>query len=322
MDLRQLRYFVQIVESGSLSKASRELHIAQPALTQRMTQLEENVGKPLLIRSSRGVVPTPNGLALYNHAKFVLRQIEEATIVARQEHADFRGRVNLGLVASTASVLAMPLLKRIKDKYPDIAVHLISGPPEHLENLSRIGELDLAVVFRKLSPIELSFDSLLLEEVAVMLPQESDLVPPQKLTLTLDEVAALPLVMAGDNQSLRNRMTQEFERADLNTNIIAVIDSLHLIMRYIAEVGGVTIQTMAAAQVHAGVRWRCLPISNAQITRTNYLCSQPLRKLSTAADAVRAELKDVAWSLVKTGVWKGVRFTAAMPDPYDEFSDT
>ena len=66
MDLRQLRYFAQIVESGSLSKASRQLYIAQPALSQQVSKLEEEVGKPLLNRSSRGVAPTENGLALYH----------------------------------------------------------------------------------------------------------------------------------------------------------------------------------------------------------------------------------------------------------------
>src|SRR5688572_28513862 len=65
MDIRQLRYFVQIVECGSLSKASRQLLIAQPALSQQLAKLEGLIGKPLLHRSSKGVWPTDNGLALY-----------------------------------------------------------------------------------------------------------------------------------------------------------------------------------------------------------------------------------------------------------------
>ena len=82
MNLRQLRYFTQIVESGSLSKASRQLFIAQPALSQQLSKLEDEVGKPLLKRSSRGVAPTENGLALYHHARFMLRQLEQAMSIA------------------------------------------------------------------------------------------------------------------------------------------------------------------------------------------------------------------------------------------------
>ena len=101
MDMRQLKYFVQIVESGSLAKASRQLFIAQPALSQQMARLEHEVGKPLLVRSSRGVTPTENGEALYHHAKFMLRQMEQAVAVARQETAAVGGRVALGLAPTT-----------------------------------------------------------------------------------------------------------------------------------------------------------------------------------------------------------------------------
>ena len=95
MDMRQLKYFAQICESGSLAKASRQLFIAQPALSQQMARLEDEVGKALLVRSSRGVVPTENGEALYHHAKFMLRQMEQAVAVARQETAAVSGRVML-----------------------------------------------------------------------------------------------------------------------------------------------------------------------------------------------------------------------------------
>ena len=76
MDLRQLRYFTVIVESGSFAKASRQLYIAQPSLSQQVAKLEDEIGKQLLSRSSKGVVPTENGLALYHHARFILRQFD------------------------------------------------------------------------------------------------------------------------------------------------------------------------------------------------------------------------------------------------------
>jgi len=91
MDIRQLRYFVQIVESGSLSKASRQLYIAQPALSQQLAKLEDQVGKPLFLRSSKGVSPTENGLALYHHARFMLRQLDQALSIARAETGAVQG---------------------------------------------------------------------------------------------------------------------------------------------------------------------------------------------------------------------------------------
>ncbi|HXE18592.1 MAG TPA: LysR family transcriptional regulator, partial [Castellaniella sp.] len=97
MNLKQLQYFVQTVESGSMTKASLQLFIAQPALSQQLTKLEDEVGKPLLVRSARGVTPTDNGLALYHHAKFMLRQLDQALSIARQETMETYGMVTVGL---------------------------------------------------------------------------------------------------------------------------------------------------------------------------------------------------------------------------------
>ena len=91
MNLKQLQYFVRIVECGSLAKASRQLFISQPALSQQLAKLEQEVGKTLLIRTSKGVLPTTNGAALLEHARFMLRQLEQALVIARQEHGPIQG---------------------------------------------------------------------------------------------------------------------------------------------------------------------------------------------------------------------------------------
>jgi LysR family tcuABC transcriptional regulator len=311
MDMRQLRYFVQIVESGSLSKASRQLFIAQPALSQQMARLEEEVGKPLLVRSVRGVVPTHNGEALYHHAKFMLRQLDEAVLIARQEYSNVRGRATLGLAPSTASILGLPLLKEVKQRYPGIMLNVFSALPGHLEERARMGDLDVAVLFSKTAASEMVLEPLLDEEVMVILPADSQLVPAEKTSLTLREAAELPMVMTATSHNLRRRFMLELERAGLTPNIVAEIDSLLLVMRYVAEGGGATIQTMAAtAPMKPPSGWRWLPIVDAPMTRTNYIYSLPVQKLSASASIVRTELKALVRRLVEDGIWQGVRLIA------------
>jgi len=147
VDLRQLRYFAQIVESGSLSKASRQLFIAQPALSQHISKLESEVGKPLLNRSSKGVAPTDNGLALYHHARFMLRQLDQALSIARKESGAMQGMVSVGLPATTVSALGLPLVRRIRERYPNILINVVEGMSGHLGQMMRMGQLDLAVLF-------------------------------------------------------------------------------------------------------------------------------------------------------------------------------
>jgi LysR family transcriptional regulator, regulatory protein for tcuABC len=313
MDVRQLKYFVQVVESGSFSSASRQLFIAQPALSTQVARLEDEVGKPLLVRSVRGVVPTENGEALYHHAKFVLRQIEEAVQVARQEYASVQGRVTLGLAPSTSAVVALPLLRRLKEKYPRILLNVVVGLPVHMEERARQSLLDVAVLFSKTAASELTLEPLLEEEVFLIVPAGSSLVPPDRQELTLAEVAALPLVMASPGQNLRHRLDVEFERANLEPKLVAEIDSLQLMMRYAAEIGGAAIQTMAGTRAGGALEdWRLLRISDTPILRPSYLYAQPVQRLSHAASVVRTELRQLVHELVASREWTGVKL---MPLP-------
>lgn len=324
MDMRQLRYFVQIVESGSLAKASRQLFIAQPALSQQMARLEVEVGKPLLLRSSRGVSATDNGEALYHHAKFMLRQLDQAVSVARQETAALSGRVTLGLAPTTVCRLGMPLLQHLRAKHPGVLLNIVEGLSGHLEHMTRVGQLDLAVLFSPKAAAELTVEPLLEEELFVILPADSTLVPAQRSSLTLKEVAALPLILPSPGHGLRRRIALEFERANLAIEPMAEIDSLPLLMHCVGEGLGATIKPMAA--IHSlgdtPLRWRTLRVSDAAMTRTNYLYALPPQKLSPCAAVVRAELESVVRRLVESGEWQGVTLcepvaaglTAAMPE--------
>jgi LysR family transcriptional regulator, regulatory protein for tcuABC len=314
MDMRQLRYFVQIVESGSLAKASRQLFIAQPALSQQMARLEDEVGKALLVRSSRGVTPTDNGEALYHHAKFMLRQLDQAVSVARQETAALSGRVALGLAPTTLCQLGLPLLEHLREKYPGVLLNVVEGLSGHLEHMTRVGQLDLAVLFRPTAASELSVEPLLDEELFVILPATSTLVPRERKSLTLKQLAALPLVLPSPGHGLRRRITLEFERAHLPLDAVAEIDSLPLLMRCVAKGLGATIKPMAA--IHAlgddPSRWRCLRVSDAAMKRPNYLYALPPVKLSPCAAIVRDELRRVVRERVEGGHWQGVELPAAL----------
>ena len=78
MDLRQLRYFVAIVQCGSISRASLQLNIAQPALSLHVRNMEADLGLPLLFRTPQGVQPTEAGLILLRNARLIIEQFEQA----------------------------------------------------------------------------------------------------------------------------------------------------------------------------------------------------------------------------------------------------
>src|ERR1700720_637258 len=113
LDIQHLRYFVSVVDMGSLSKAAGALSISQPSLSQRVSAMEYQLGVPLLLRSAAGVSPTDAGLTLYRHARIVIRQMQEMEVDVVSEGGGAVGQVAVGLPTSIAAVLAAPLVERL-----------------------------------------------------------------------------------------------------------------------------------------------------------------------------------------------------------------
>jgi LysR family tcuABC transcriptional regulator len=316
MDIRQLRYFVQIVECGSLSKASRQLLIAQPALSQQLAKLEDLVGKPLLHRSPKGVWPTDNGLALYHHARFMLRQLDHALSIARSEAgATIQGMVSIGLPATTVSAIGLPLVRRIRERYPNILLNVVEGMSGHIGQLMRLGQLDLAVLFSHDVARDLVIEPLMVEELFLIIPEHSTLVAKGRKSISIAEAAELPLILPTGSHGLRQRIAAEFDNRGLTTNVVAEIDSLSLLMNCVHDGIGVTIKPMGAVMQEGarGRKWRCLSFSDMSFRRRNFLYSLPPERLTTVAAVVTSELKDTARELVEGGAWPG--FEAIVPAP-------
>lgn len=122
VELRHLKYFVAVAELGSLSKAAVALYVAQPPLSRQIKDLEDEVGVPLLIRSSRGVAVTAAGEAFLKEARATLDQAERSKFVARQIGSTEVHTLNIGFIPSTCHTLLPKLLHRLRQDRPDVEV--------------------------------------------------------------------------------------------------------------------------------------------------------------------------------------------------------
>src|SRR5215213_3100013 len=118
VDLRQLRYFVGIVDEQSISLAAKRLRVAQPALSHHVRSLEVDLGVPLLVRGLHGVKPTEAGERLYAYAVNILKYVDEATDWVRRLGAEPQGLVAVGLPTSVALVVAVPLVEAVCRELP------------------------------------------------------------------------------------------------------------------------------------------------------------------------------------------------------------
>ena len=145
MELRQLRAFVKVVEVGSISRAALDLNVVQSALSQQITKLESELSTRLLQRSPQGVTPTEAGVAFFREAQLTLRHAEQAVRVAQESRLS--GTVSVGLAPTTAAVLGMPLMRALRERYPDVRLHMVESLSGHLTSMLNARQLDLAVLF-------------------------------------------------------------------------------------------------------------------------------------------------------------------------------
>ena len=145
MELRQLRYFVRVVELGSMGRAASDLGVVTSALSQQISRLEGELCTRLLQRTSAGVLPTDAGLAFLQQAQLTLRHADDAVRAAQQ--ARLAGHVSVGFAPSTTAVLCVPFLEAMRARYPDVRLRLVESLSGNLGSMLNARQLDVAVLF-------------------------------------------------------------------------------------------------------------------------------------------------------------------------------
>ncbi|CBG87464.1 tricarballylate utilization LysR family transcriptional regulator TcuR [Citrobacter rodentium] len=302
MELRQLRYFVRIVETGSMGNAALDLDIGVSALSQQMTRLENELAIRLLQRTSRGVTPTNAGLAFYSQAQLALRHADDAVLAARE--ARLSGHVSVGMAPSTASVLGMPFIHAMRESYPDVRLHVVESLSGNLERMINTRQLDLAVVFQKEKILRWSARPVL--EERLFLIGAHDLLanlPDERITPV--QLSSVPLIMPSLGHGLRGRLEAIAQEHGLHIEIAAEIDGLALLMRAVREGLGATLQPGAAVSHLDRDALRVIGVDNPVLSRPNFLVSLSDDELPPAGLAARVVLTKVMRQLVEAGVWPG-----------------
>jgi LysR family nitrogen assimilation transcriptional regulator len=307
MELRQLRYFVAIVDHGSLSRAALVLHVAQPALTQQLRQLEEELGVQLLHRSAQGVLSTDAGKVFYEHAQAILKQVADAQAAVVQSAERPSGSVTLGLPHSISGALALPLLAAIRQRYPEITLQLTEEITGSLAEQLRAGRINLAVLFDDGQLGSFTATPLVEEELRFICRADA----PEaagKDSLPLRDVLDTTLILPGLQHGVRPRIESTARAAGLATRNVIEINSIAILKSAILAGMGATILPVAPVQVEVERgAMRALAIHDPAIARTVVLCTSRNIPLTNAAAAVSRLVVQVAHALCTSGEWVGAR---------------
>ncbi|WP_163269421.1 LysR family transcriptional regulator [Chelativorans alearense] len=238
MDIRQLNYFVRVAELGSFSRASAFLHVAQPALSRQIRNLELELKETLLIRNGRGVEPTEAGERLLTNARGIMRLMERTYEDVENARTGKSGKVAIGMPATISMAIATALIRRLREELSDARVTLVHGRSRQLQEWVLSGSLDGAIMFDAPSSPMLEIDELIREQLYLVGPESAfdDLGP-----IPLEELSSLPMIIAVRPNSVRVLVDSELARLGQKLNIVFELEPLDAMLDLVQDGYGFTV---------------------------------------------------------------------------------
>lgn len=309
MDLRALRAFMAVASAGSISRAAERIHIAQPALSLQIKNLEEELGTALFERTPRGVTPTAAGNLLLAHAADILRRVDVACEDIRTAVKEPQGRVAVGLPQSLAKLVTVPLVRQVVARWPGIDLQIIEQSTGYIPQNLLTGHIDIGMTFGAAPEAGLRTE-VLLEEDLLLVAAPGQLSGfgkgsmAQAMVVPFAELPRFPLVLPAGLHGLRSVIDHHSAMHGTALNVIAEVNAIPELIALAGADVGFTILS------HAAVReeWRAGQVSCARIvqpamTRQVCICRSATMPASLATGTVWTQLLEITGALVDSGAW-------------------
>ena len=303
MDIRQLRYFVAVADSGSFSAAAAKLRISQPSIGQQVRNLEEELGTTLLQRHSRGIVLSPTGEMFIDLARDIIARVDSASRTIRDRSAEPFGEVRIGMTVSAAAPLAAPLVRAAEARFPRIRLSVTEALSHYLIELLEDDHLDLALAFIGDYPDGMRGEHLAEEDFHLCIPHDHPLAG--AASVTMDEVLDFPLLLPPQSHQLRTQIDEAAATLGKSMEVKLVVQSIGLMVDFVEHGLGVTVLPYAAtARPVSEGRVAAVPIIAPRLTRTMTLLHSARRPMNTAELAIRDILRELVRARVESGDFK------------------
>lgn len=284
MELRHLRYFEAVARHSHVTRAAEELHIAQPALSKQISQLEQELEVALFDRIGRNVRLTEAGEALLPYVRTVLKEVEAARAAMAERVGLRRGRASVGTPPTISTQLLPRALAAFHRHYPGIELRLHEAGVQTLLEQLEAGVADMAVVTL---PVDdhpaLSVTELFSEALVVVVGSNHPLA--SQPSVTIGDLEHEAWVLSPENYELREAALTACRRAGFTPRVVLDGGEMDTLLRLVeADVGIALVPRLA---VHTGGGLAILRVSDQQLQRSVGLVWRADRPASPAARALR-----------------------------------
>lgn len=304
MDLRSIRYFVQIAEVGSITRAASHLGIAQPALSRHIHGIEDELGIQLLVRLPRGVRLTGAGRQFLDHCRRIMRELDRARDELRSSMEIPSGRVILGLSPTVGPLLLPGVIERVRRQCPQITLKIVEWFSTQLYDALLTGRVDVAVLTNAPPSRALKMTPLISEPIVVLSPPQ---LRGTRRFYTLPELSKTPIVTS---EAIRHIVEEQIGRYGWRLNVEAEIDAIEAIRRLLLR--GIGTSVMPVSTFHDDIRAgriTACQIADANVHRILALAQQAERRLSAAVE----EISQIVAGEMNTLFDKGLFSMPAVP---------
>lgn len=224
MDLRLFEYFIAVADEENITKAANRLHITQPTLSRQLHDLEEEMGKQLLIRTPRKTILTKDGQLFLTRAQEILNLYDKTREELNSEKKDIRGQLSIGAGETYQVKKITDIMKKMHDTHPHLTFRLYSGVADDVLKKVDEGLLDFALLFEPYD--HESYETIVLSDTdrfVVLVPENYPL--SDKQSLSIDDLKQLPLLVSTRSNSNNHPLI----KALMNSSEFHIVGTYNLV---------------------------------------------------------------------------------------------
>lgn len=307
MDLKQLRAFITVAETGNVTRASALLNLVQPAVSRQLRLLEQDLGTELFERGRHGMQLTPPGKTMLEYARRILDEVARAKAEIQPGDGPVTGIVSIGLLSSTCDLLATRLATEVARSYPYIRLRLTIGYAGHLLDWLEAGDLDAALIYGQKETPALRVKPLLEESLWAVAAPAARL--SRKRPVPLARVAQQPFILPAAPQGLRAAIEHAATEAGVALQVFAETNALNVQKELVAQGHGWTILPAVAVTQDVERGWlSAAPLAAPAPRRTIVLAAPGSRQATAPVRCVVGVLRKCVQATFEQGHWPDARW--------------
>ena len=225
IETRLLQYFLAVAEEQSITKAAEYLHISQPTLSKQMMDLEESLGRQLLVRGRKKITLTEEGTFLRGRAQEIISLMDKTESAFRENEQSISGDVYIGCGEHRSTFTIMQIIRSIQEEYPDIRFHFFSSNSDAIIERLDKGLLDMGFLLEPEITPRYDYKKLPLREAwGILMRKDSPLANVETISFAM--LADLPLIMPSQTSN-RGRMKAYFTEANVNPHVVSTYNLIY-----------------------------------------------------------------------------------------------